>query len=251
MTGMVYLVGAGPGDAELLTLRAARLLREADIILHDALVGPDVLALARPERLWNIGKRADRPSPDQAFISRLLVRMAQRHKVVVRLKGGDPLLFARAEEELRACRAAGVAVEVVPGVTAGFAAAADLLTPLTRRETARSVVFVTPSRTQNGAADEHWAFAAAAADSAVIYMGRSQAERVRQSLAAQGLSLDTPTVLVESASLPHRCAIGGRLADLPILADATGDGPTLVLIGEAFRAAALEHAMPDRRTVRA
>jgi uroporphyrin-III C-methyltransferase len=186
MTGTVHLVGAGPGAADLLTLRAARVLARADIVLHDALVGEEILDLAPRARKLNVGKRAGRPSTDQAFINRMLVRAAQRYATVVRLKGGDPMLFGRAQEEIDACRAAGVAVEVVPGISAGFAAAADILTSLTHRRTARSVVFVTPAVAKGLDADERWADAAAAADVAVIYMGKSQADRVRAALLARG-----------------------------------------------------------------
>jgi uroporphyrin-III C-methyltransferase len=243
MTGVVYLVGAGPGAADLLTLRAARLLAEADIVLHDALVDPETLALATKARLLNVGKRARRPSTDQSFINRLLVRAAQRHRVVVRLKGGDPMLFGRAAEEVEACRAAGVPVEVVPGVSAGFAAAADILASLTHRKVARSVVFATPAVARGLDADDHWAAAAAAADTAVIYMGKAAAARVRDALASRGVPLSRPAVLVESASLGNGRALGGTLCDLAALADAAGDGPALLLIGDAFAGAAAEHRL--------
>jgi uroporphyrin-III C-methyltransferase len=233
MTGKIYLVGAGPGAADLLTLRAARLLGEADIVLHDALVDPEVLAMAKHARLLNVGKRANRPSTDQAFINRLLVRSAQRADVVVRLKGGDPMLFGRAQEEIDACHAAGVEVEVVPGVSAGFAAAADLLTSLTHRKTSRSVAFVTPAYARGLDADDRWADAAAAADVAVIYMGKSQATRVRDALVARGVPASRPAALVESASRAAKAA-GGALAELPALAEQAGDGPVLLLIGEIF-----------------
>lgn len=243
MSGTVYLVGAGPGAADLLTLRAARLLSEADIVLHDALVDPATLAMATNARLLNVGKRAHRPSTDQVFVNRLLVRSAQRYKTVVRLKGGDPMLFGRAAEEIDACRAANVAVEIVPGVSAGFAAAADIFASLTHRKVARSVVFVTPAVAKGLDADDHWADAAAAADSAVIYMGKSAAARVRDALGARGVPLSRPAVLVESASLGNGRALGGVLAELAELAGAAGDGPALLLIGDAFARAAAEHRL--------
>lgn len=240
--GTVHLVGAGPGAADLLTLRAARLLAEADIVLHDALVSADILALAPQARLLNVGKRAGKPSTDQAFINRVLVRAAQRHESVVRLKGGDPMLFGRAQEEIDACRAAGIAVEVVPGISAGFAAAADLLTSLTHRRDARSVVFVTPAIGKGLAADERWADAAAAADVAVIYMGKSQAEHVRAALIARGTPASRPVVLVESASLRTRAPMGGSLERLSALTAQAGEGPALLLIGDALARAAADHA---------
>lgn len=245
MTGTVHLVGAGPGAADLLTLRAARLLERADIVLHDALVSDDILALASRARKLNVGKRAGRPSTDQAFINRLLVRCARHYDTVVRLKGGDPMLFGRAQEEIDACRAAGVAVEIVPGISAGFAAAADILASLTHRVTARSVVFVTPSVAKGLEADDRWADAAAAADVAVIYMGKAHAARVRAALLARGVHGRRPAVLVESASLGAAHPVGGALDLLPSMASRAGDGPALLLVGEALARAAAEHAPAD------
>ncbi len=240
MTGTIHLVGAGPGAVDLLTLRAARLLAAADIVLHDALVSDDILALAPQARLLNVGKRAHRPSTDQAFINRLLIRSARRYQTVVRLKGGDPMLFGRGQEEIDACRAAGLTVEVVPGISAGFAAAAEILTSLTHRKTARSVVFVTPAVARGLETDDRWADAAAAADVAVIYMGKTQAARVAAALTARGVPASRPAVLVESASLAQRAPIGGTLIELETMAASASDGPALLLIGDAFaRAAAL------------
>lgn len=235
MSGTVYVVGAGPGAADLLTLRAARLLAEADVVLHDALVSDEVLALADKAKLYNVGKRANRPSVDQRLICRLLVRMAQRYAVVVRLKGGDPNLFGRATEELNACREAGVAVETVPGISAAFAAAATLNTSLTSRGVSRSVTFVTPSVTRGRAEqDTHWADAAAAAETAVIYMGALQAERVMDALLARGIPANRPVALLESVSLAGERIMRGVVNDLPVLALDVGDGPVIMVIGEAF-----------------
>jgi uroporphyrin-III C-methyltransferase len=242
MTSTVYLVGAGPGAADLLTLRAARLLGQADLILHDALVSDEVLALAPRARKLNVGKRAHRPSTDQSFINRLLVRAAHRGKVVVRLKGGDPMLFGRAQEELDALNAAGIPVEIVPGISAGFAAAADIAQSLTQRRLSRSVVFVTPAVARGDARDDSWADAAAAADTAVVYMGKTEAVRVRDALIARGLPANRPAVLVESASRGGPVA-GGTLDRLSDIAAQAGEGPALLLIGEAFAEAAARHAL--------
>lgn len=242
MTGTVYLIGAGPGAADLLTLRAARLLGQADLILHDALVTEDILALAPRARKLNVGKRANRPSTDQAFINRLLVRAAGRHKLVVRLKGGDPMLFGRAQEELDALNAAGVPVEVVPGISAGFAAAAEIAQSLTQRRLSRSVVFVTPAVARGDRPDDGWADAAAAADTAVVYMGKAEAGRVRDALVARGLPAGRPAVLVESASRGGIVA-GGTLGTLDAIAARAGEGPALLLIGEAFAEAAIRHGL--------
>jgi uroporphyrin-III C-methyltransferase len=239
MSGKVYLVGAGPGAADLLTLRAARLLAEADAVLHDALVHPEVLALATRARFYNVGKRAGRPSVDQRFINRLLVRAGQRYAKVVRLKGGDPHVFGRAQEEIDACRAAGLAVETVPGVSAGFAAASALGASLTARGVSRSLTFVTPSFGRNEQSSDHWIEAAAAAETAIVYMGASHAIRVRDRLIARGVSAQCPIALVESASLESERVIRGILAELPRLAAQLGEGPAIMIIGEAAREAAI------------
>jgi uroporphyrin-III C-methyltransferase len=233
MSGTVYLVGAGPGAADLLTVRAASLLAEADVVIHDALVSDEVLALAVRAKIYNVGKRANRPSVDQRFICRLLVRLAGRHQVVVRLKGGDPNLFGRATEEIAACRAAGVSVASVPGISAGFAAASALGISLTSRGISRSVAFVTPTVARGAAGGEHWAEAAAAAETAVIYMGALQAERVRDALLARDLPASRPVALVESASLEGQRIVRGTLHELSELTAQLGHGPAIMVIGEA------------------
>ncbi|MEZ5959027.1 MAG: uroporphyrinogen-III C-methyltransferase [Hyphomonadaceae bacterium] len=233
MTGVVYLVGAGPGAGDLLTLRAARLLGEADVVLYDALVGEEALALAKKAKLYNVGKRAGRPSTDQRFICRLLVRLAGRHRTIVRLKGGDPSLFGRAGEELDACRAAGVPVSIVPGVSAGFAAAASLGSSLTLRGIARSVTFVTPATAKHGVQSNAWADAAANAETALVYMGAVEAARVRDQLVSRGVPASRPVALVENASRVTERIVRGTLSELPELAAQLGDGPALMVIGEA------------------
>jgi uroporphyrin-III C-methyltransferase len=246
MKGVVYLVGAGPGAADLLTVRAARLLAGAEIVIHDALVGPDILALATQARRINVGKRAHRPSTDQAVINRLLVQAAERARVVVRLKGGDPSLFARAQEEIEACRRAGVAVEIVPGVTAACAAAGDLGIALTQRGLSRSVVFVTPAAAKGAREDRAWADAAAAADTAVVYMGRGEAGRVRDALLARGKAPRLPVAVAADVSNPDSVHAVGVLGDLPILAAAAGDAPTLLIIGAVAGSAAVTERAPER-----
>ncbi len=234
MSGKVYLVGAGPGAADLLTVRAARLLAQADIILYDALVEAEVLALAPGARKLNVGKRANRPSTDQAFINRLLVRAARSYAIVVRLKGGDPMLFGRAQEEMEACRRAGVAVEVVPGISAAFAAAAEAQCSLSQRGVSRSVAFVTPATARGEVECDDWADAAAAADSVAIYMGAGAANRVRAALLQRGVAGATPVLLAESAGRNGARRVRGSLRDLAELAQDLGDGPALLLVGEAF-----------------
>ena len=246
MTGIVYLVGAGPGAVDLLTVRAARLLGQADVVLHDALVSADVLALAPQAKFYNVGKRAGRPSMDQRLISRLLARLGQRHRVVVRLKGGDPHLFGRATEELKACREAGVPVQTVPGVSAAFAAASALGVSLSERGVARSVTFVTPSVGRGEAEGAHWAHAAAAAETAVLYMGASHAQRVRARLIALGVPASRPVALVESASWLTERVIAGALSDLPELAAGVGDGPVIMILGEVAADARAVRALAEQ-----
>ena len=236
MSGKVYLVGAGPGAPDLLTLRAARLLGEADVVLHDALVHPGTLALAARAEKIPVGKRCGRHSSAQRFINKRLVDAARRHRVVVRLKGGDPMLFGRAQEEIAALEAAGIEYEVVPGVTAALAAAADLGVSLTQRGSARSVAFVTP-RVAEGEAASEWARTAASADTAVIYMGAGDAARVRTALIEAGVEGGMPVALVESASLENSRSIRGTLAELETLATARGEGPVVIVIGRVVAAA--------------
>lgn len=237
MSGTVYLVGAGPGAPDLLTLRAARLLAEADIVLHDALVHPDTLALATKAVKVAVGKRCGRHSSAQTFINKRLVDAARRYRTVVRLKGGDPMLFGRAQEEIDHLRAAGIAVEIVAGVTAALAAGAALGASLTQRGLARSVAFVTP-RVGVGEGASNWARSAAAADTAVIYMAAGEARATREALVAAGVSGDTPVAVVQSASLPEMQRVRGTLAGLEQLLEARGGGPVVILLGRAMRKAA-------------
>ena len=235
MNGKVYLVGAGPGAPDLLTLRAARLLTEADVVLHDALVHPETLALAARAEKIAVGKRCGRHSSAQRFINKRLVDAARAHRIVVRLKGGDPMLFGRAQEEIAALEKAGVEYAVVPGVTAALAAASDLRVSLTQRGAARSVAFVTP-RVGEGEAPSEWARTIAAADTAVIYMGAGDAARVRDALLEAGVAQDMPVALVENASLEDSRAVRGTLAGLEALSATRGSGPAVILLGRVFAA---------------
>src|SRR6267143_3443142 len=239
--GKVYLVGAGPGAPDLLTLRAAEILERAELVFHDALVHPQTLALAVCARKILVGKRSGRHSTAQSFINKRLVDAARKHGVVVRLKGGAPMLFGRAQEEIHALRKAGIDFEIVPGVTAATAASAELGVSLTRRGLARHVAFVTP-RTGRGERGNDWAASVLAADTAVIYMGAGLAEEISAELIARGKAKATPLVLVESATLPERRILRGTLADLPALALQAGGGPAVVLLGEVLRAAIADRA---------
>jgi uroporphyrin-III C-methyltransferase len=240
--GKVYLVGAGPGAPDLLTLRAAAVLARADIVFHDALVHPQTLALAARAETVAVGKRCGGQATAQRFINKRLLDAAARCAVVVRLKGGDPMLFGRAQEEIAALEAAGVPYEIVPGVTAALAAGASLGVSLTRRGLARSVVFVTP-RTGAGEAEHDWAASVAAADTAAIYMGAGQAPALARALIARGLSPATPVAVVENASLAGERRRRCTLAALACGASARGAaGPALILVGAVFAAGATRTA---------
>lgn len=233
--GTVWLVGAGPGDPDLLTRKAEQLLRAASVVFYDALVGPDVLALVpQGTRLVSVGKRSGRHSKDQQTIDALLVGAALEGERVVRLKGGDPSIFGRSQEELGACRAAGVPVRICPGVTAASAAAASLGTSLTLRGLARRVTFVTAHMRAGEELELDWQSLADPQASVVVYMGKQAAGVVADGLMAAGLGGDTPVALVENASLPDERTFRTRLDLLPIAArTALGNGPALLLIGEA------------------
>ena len=232
--GKVYLVGAGPGAPDLLTLRAARLLEAADVVLHDALVHPGTLALAKKARLIDVGKRYGKVSTEQRFIHRALVFAARKHAVVVRLKGGDPMLFGRAQEELEALAAAGIEAEVVPGVTAALAAAAQLRVSLTRRGLARTVAFLTPRVGQGETASE-WLPAALGADSVALYMAAGAAQSIATALIDGGRPASTPVALVESATLPSERRLLTTLDDLRSEVLPRAAGPVVMLVGEVLR----------------
>jgi uroporphyrin-III C-methyltransferase len=234
--GRVYLVGAGPGAPDLLTVRAARLLERAEIVFHDALVHPETVALAACAKKVAVGKRCSRISTDQRFINRCLIEAAQKYGVVVRLKGGDPTLFGRAAEEIGALERAGVPYEVVPGVTAALAGAAELGISLTERGVARTVTIATP-RIGAGEHETDWAMSVANADTAVLYMGVGQAAGIAAALIAQGLPPQTPVVVVESASLPRCRKFAFTLAELPKAAEQEITGPALIMLGAVFRRA--------------
>jgi uroporphyrin-III C-methyltransferase len=232
----VFLVGAGPGAPDLLTLRAARLLEQADVVFHDALVHPDTIALAARARKVAVGKRAGQVSTDQRFINRLLVEAARHHQVVVRLKGGDPMMFGRAQEEIDALRDAGVDVEVVSGITAALAASASLGISLTRRGVARTVSFSTP-RIGPDEGESDWLSAAVTADSTVLYMAAGQAPAIAARLIAGGRAASTPVAIVENATLENEQRIFTTLASLTA-SSFSFSGPAVLCVGKVFAAPA-------------
>lgn len=232
----VFLVGAGPGDPELLTLKAARLLQSADTVLYDSLVDPRVLALAGPgARRIDVGKRCGRHSASQAEICRLLVAEARNGQRVVRLKGGDPMVFGRATEEMDALRDQGIAFEVVPGVTAATAAAAGLQRSLTRRGTARSLHFLTGHGAQGGLPAHDWVSLTKSGGTLVVYMGGETLPGLAAHLIEAGMATDMPAILIENASLPNQRTLLATISTLPRLhAACATSGPVLILIGEAL-----------------
>ncbi|WP_165357450.1 siroheme synthase CysG [Sphingosinicella sp. CPCC 101087] len=236
--GRVTLVGAGPGDPELLTLKAVRALQSATVILFDDLVGPEVLELARREAVRiAVGKAGHGPSVRQSDICRRIVELAQAGENVVRLKGGDPLIFGRATEEVEACRAAGIDVSVVPGISAAQGAAAALGFSLTERMRARRVQFVTGHGADGKLPrDLDWASIADPVATTALYMPRrTLAEFVRAAM-AHGLGPDTPAAAIASATLPAQQHVAGRLVDLPALAETLRPGaPVVVIVGEVVR----------------
>jgi uroporphyrin-III C-methyltransferase / precorrin-2 dehydrogenase / sirohydrochlorin ferrochelatase len=232
MTGSVILVGAGPGDPELLTLAAVRALQSADVILHDDLVSAEVLAFAKTEaRKMLVGKRGGRPSASQRDIEALMVGLARQGKVVARLKGGDPMLFGRADEEIAACTVAGIPVRVIPGITAMGAAAAAIGRSLTGRGTARKVEILT-GHDQTGTLPEA---ATPAQTTRVVYMPKASAAAHADQMIAEGWSPATPMAFVISASRPDQRIVSGSLSQAGDLARQCGSEPALMLVGAIAR----------------
>jgi uroporphyrin-III C-methyltransferase len=230
--GTVYLVGAGPGDPDLLTLRAARLIAHAELIVHDGLIEPAVLTLAGPKaKFVSVAKRRARHTLPQDAINALLVREALAGHDVVRLKGGDPFVFGRGGEDAEACRAAGVPVEVVPGVTSALGAAAAAQIALTHREAASVVSFVAGQC--KGLAEQDWAGLAGKGRTLVIYMGVKTAPAIAEKLMADGLAPDMPLAVIENACRPGMRVLRAPLAGLPeLVAGARVRSPALIVIGE-------------------
>ena len=227
----VVLVGAGPGDPELMTLKAVRALGTADVVLVDELVARGCLVHVRPgARIIEVGKRGGCRSTPQAFIEKLLVRYARQGKNVVRLKGGDPFVFGRGGEELEALRAHGIHAEVIPGITAGTAVPAALGIPVTHRGYSRGVTFLT-GHTQDGS-DPDWPALVRSGTTLVIYMGLKNFERILTGLKAAGMDPATPACLVENGTLASQKQSVATLGTL----SATGfTGPALIILGEVVR----------------
>jgi uroporphyrin-III C-methyltransferase len=238
MKGKVYLVGAGPGDPELLTLKAVRILKSADVVLYDELVGPEVLAcVPRTAFLHNVGKRCGRKSIRQGEINALLVSFASSGLQVVRLKGGDPMVFGRGGEEIEALRQAKVEFEIVPGVTAVLGAAASTQIPLTHRGISSALVFL-PGHHADSARPEEWRALLSSKATLVIYMPGYGYEATSQKLLVAGLSGDTPCAIVSKATSPDEQVYRTTVDDLPSVPQLPA--PTLLIVGEVVQLA--DHA---------
>jgi uroporphyrin-III C-methyltransferase len=232
--GQVWLVGAGPGDPELLTIKALKALQAAEVVVHDGLVSDEILDLAPTSaRRISVAKRKSRHSYSQDEINRMLVAFALEGLNVVRLKGGDPFIFGRGGEELEACREAGVECRIIPGVTAALAAGASAGAPLTHRGAAQAVTFVTGHAAKGGEPDLDWESLAKANQTVVIYMGVSMAAPIAARLIEAGRAGSTPALIVENASRSDERRIVTTLAGLPEAA-APLKGPALLIVGEAM-----------------
>jgi uroporphyrin-III C-methyltransferase len=234
--GRVYLIGAGPGDPELLTLRAVRLLRQADVIVYDNLVSPAVLEFVPPsaERIY-AGKRRNEHTLRQEQINALLVKLAQQGKQVVRLKGGDPFIFGRGGEELQTLAAHGIAFEVVPGVTAASGVSSYAGIPLTHRDYAQSCLFVT-GHLKNGTADLDWPGLVRLHQTVVIYMGLGGLPEICKQMMLHGASPDLPIAVVQDGSISTQRVVTGTLADMPERVRQAGlKSPCLTIIGDVVK----------------
>ena len=235
----VFLAGAGPGDPDLLTVKTQRLLRQAEIVLHDSLVSAEILALVSPATLLvDVGKRCGRHAATQEEICALLVRAArERTGIVLRLKGGDPMIFGRATEEMQALEAHGIAYEVLPGITAALAASASLKLSLTRRLVSRAVHFVAGHAADGGIPGHDFAGLAQAGGTLAVYMGAQSFGGFAAHLLEAGLDPATPAIAVENVSRPDERVIHGTVASLPrLLRHEAGEGPVLILAGGALAA---------------
>ena len=231
MNGKVYLIGAGPGDPELLTLKAVRALARADIVMIDDLVDRRVLEFAPAARVIEVGKRGGCKSTPQAFIERLMVRLAQGGKTVARVKGGDPFVFGRGGEEALALAQAGIVCEVIPGITAGIGVPAALGIPVTHRGMARGVTFVT-GHTRDGSGPD-WAALARTDTTLVIYMGMQRVAEITAALQAAGMDAATPAAVIQQGTTELQRHVIATVANLAEAARAAALGsPALIVIGE-------------------
>lgn len=253
--GKVYLVGAGPGAADLITVRGAKLLGKAEIVFHDALVEPEMLALCPQAILVPVGKRCGKLSSAQHFINKRLIDSAKQYQTIVRLKGGDPMIFGRADEEIQALREVGIAVEIVPGITAALAGAAAIQQSLTLRGVSRSVAFITLAQGTENTSNSNTTYTQALqnpnADTLVYYMGRKDAAGIAKQLIDAKINHDTstPVHILEAVSTPRERHWTSTLGELALgKADQWFEGslPALIMVGEALREKCSSTKVNDR-----
>ncbi|MCB5191099.1 uroporphyrinogen-III C-methyltransferase [Methylobacillus arboreus] len=237
MAGRIFLIGAGPGDAELITLKAVKALASADVILLDDLVNRELLQHAPQARVIEVGKRGGCKSTPQHFINRMMVALAEQGQVVARLKGGDPFLFGRGGEEMLELRAAGIPVEVIPGITSGIAVPAMIGIPVTHRAYTHGVSFVT-GHLQDGENGQNWKALAESGTTLVIYMGMKHISAITRELLASGMSPDTPAAAIQNGSLPQQQHVTSTLSHLTTAVRQAGLGsPAIIVIGDVVRLA--------------
>jgi uroporphyrin-III C-methyltransferase len=241
--GRVYLVGAGPGDPDLLTVKAARLIAAAEVIVHDGLVDDAIMALANSQaRFISVAKSRSKHSVPQDGINDILVREARAGNRVLRLKGGDPFIFGRGGEEAEACRAAGIAVEIVPGISAALGGAAQFALPLTHRDASSAVSFVAGQC--KGLTDQNWAGLAGKGRTLVIYMGVATAADITEKLISDGLSPDTPIAVLERATRPKARALRTILTDMgDMIARECIASPAIIVVGDVVLKSDAEDAL--------
>lgn len=232
--GVVHIVGAGPGDPELLTLKALRLIQEADVVYYDRLVSPEIIGLIRRDAARvPVGKSKGDHSVPQTEIHERLIASAREGLRVVRLKGGDPFIFGRGGEELEAVRAEGIEVHVVPGISSALGCAASAGVPLTHRDHAQTLTFVTGHAKAGGVPDLDWQALARPAQTVVVFMGVDTAPAIAEKLVAAGRAPQTPVAIIENGTRPNELRVFGTLAELPFLVEEEGiAGPALLIIGE-------------------
>lgn len=243
--GKVYLVGAGPGDPGLLTVKGKTLIEQADVVVYDALVSPGILALINPQaQRIDVGKRRGRHSQEQGDITQLLIHLAHQYAVIVRLKGGDPFVFGRGGEEMADLLAQGIAVEVVPGITAGIAAPAYAGIPITHRDYSSSVTFVTGHEAVGKYRPQvYWQAIAQGSETIVIYMGVHNLPQIIRELTQGGLSPDTPIILIRWGTRPDQAELTGTLQTIvQQLQDQQFEAPAIAVIGQVIKG---RLAMPE------
>jgi len=253
MAGKVFLIGAGPGDAELITLKAVKALQAADVILLDDLVNRELLQHAPQARVIEVGKRGGCKSTPQLFINRMMVALAEQGQTVVRLKGGDPFMFGRGGEEMLALRSAGICVDVIPGISSGMAAPASIGIPVTHREYAHGVTFIT-GHTQEGSSPD-WKALAQSGTTLVIYMGMKHLATIVSDLISAGISADMPVAAIQHGTLPQQRQVISTLGMLPMAIQQEGlTSPAIIVVGDVVRLAQsmnLQNAVADAVAVAA